>query len=228
MLDAPEKLTQAWKVRLIQEKNPSVDHCDAQWIPAFAGMTKKDQSPTQSWVPVILAKRSPSFPRRRESIKARQSWNTRDLHHGQQTQRNALRIGVINNLKKRVRVAGVPSVDTNGALISSRRCQSMCFDNPINSWFMSSMFSRRILNRSSWGILGCFLFHFGLEVCKVTRLVSPKTCKFNTNDSTIFPYRSIYYCFIQGGLFIVCCIDIDTGLSEVMITAYVYLLGSSE
>ena len=32
-------------IQLIQEKNPSVDHCDAQWIPAFAGMTKKDQSP---------------------------------------------------------------------------------------------------------------------------------------------------------------------------------------
>ena len=46
MVDAPEKKwTQAWKIRLIQEKNPSVDHHDAQWIPAFAGMTKKDHSP---------------------------------------------------------------------------------------------------------------------------------------------------------------------------------------
>ena len=60
-----------------------------------------------------------SFPSRRESIKAHQSWNTRDLHHGQQTQRNALHIGVINNLKQWVRVARVPSVDTNRALISS-------------------------------------------------------------------------------------------------------------
>ena len=60
----------------------------------------------------------------------------------------------------------------------------------------------RTLNRSSWGILGCFLFYFGLEVCKVIRPISPKTCKFNTNNSTIFPYRSIYYCFIQGGLHI--------------------------
>ena len=45
MVDAPEKWTQAWKIRLIQEKNPSVDHYDAQWIPVFAGMTKKDHSP---------------------------------------------------------------------------------------------------------------------------------------------------------------------------------------
>ena len=51
--------------------------------------------------------------------------------------------------EKRARVAGVPSVDTNRALISSRRYQSMCFDNLINSWFMSCMFSRRTLNRSS-------------------------------------------------------------------------------
>ena len=41
-------------------------------------------------------------------------------------------LGVINNLKKRVRVAGVPSVDTNRALISSRFYQSMCFDKLIN------------------------------------------------------------------------------------------------
>ena len=34
-----KKWNQAWKTRLIQEKNPSVDHCDTQWIPAFAGMT---------------------------------------------------------------------------------------------------------------------------------------------------------------------------------------------
>ena len=34
-----KKWAQTWKVRLIQEKNPSVDHRDAQWIPAFAGMT---------------------------------------------------------------------------------------------------------------------------------------------------------------------------------------------
>ena len=141
MLDAPEKLTQAWKIRLIQEKNPCVDHCDTQWILAFAGMTKKDQSPTQSWVPVILAKRSPSFPRRRESIKAHQSWNTRDPHHGQQTQRNALHMGVINKLKNWVLVAGAPSVDANSAFISSRLCQSMCFDSLINSWFMPSLFS---------------------------------------------------------------------------------------
>ncbi len=61
----------------------------------------------------------------------------------QQTQRNALHIGVINNLKNRVRVAGVPSVDTNRALIFLKLYQSMCFDNLINSWFMSSLFSRR-------------------------------------------------------------------------------------
>ena len=140
-----KKWTLAWKIQLIQEENPSVDHYDAQW--------------------------------------------------------NALHIGVINNLKKQVRVARVPSVDTNSALISSRRYQSMpmCFDNLINSWFMSSLFSRRTLNRSSWGILGCFLFHFGLEVCKVIRHVSPKTCKYSTNDLVIFPYESIRYRFIWAG-----------------------------
>ncbi len=54
------------------------------------------------------------------------------------------------------------------------------------------------------GLLEVFwaVFYFGLEVCKVIRPISPKTCKFNTNNSTIFPYRSIYYCFIQGGLHI--------------------------
>ena len=34
-----KKWSLAWKIRLIQEKNPSVNHRDAQWIPAFAGMT---------------------------------------------------------------------------------------------------------------------------------------------------------------------------------------------
>ena len=34
-----KKWTQAWKIRLIQEKPPRVDHRDAQWIPAYAGMT---------------------------------------------------------------------------------------------------------------------------------------------------------------------------------------------
>ena len=58
-----KKWTQAWKIRLIQEKNPSVDHYDAQWIPAFVGMTKKDQSPrshgarhSRKTLPVIPAK----------------------------------------------------------------------------------------------------------------------------------------------------------------------------
>ena len=36
-----KKWPQAWKILLIQEKNSRVDHCDAQWIPACAGMTKK-------------------------------------------------------------------------------------------------------------------------------------------------------------------------------------------
>ena len=42
-------------------KEPNVNHCDAQWIPAYAGMTKKDQSPRSHGFP--------SFSRRRESIK---------------------------------------------------------------------------------------------------------------------------------------------------------------
>ena len=94
------------------------------------GNDKERSITTQSWVPVILAKRSPSFPRRRESIKA----------HPEQV-------------------------------------------------FL--------------GYFGLFLFHLGLEVCKVIRLVSPKTCKFGTNDSAIFPYRSIHYCFIHGGLYMI-------------------------
>ncbi len=35
--------------------------------------------------------------------------------------------------------------------------------------------------------------HFGLEICKVIRLILPKTCKFNTQNSPIFPYKSIHY-----------------------------------
>ena len=97
-----------------------------------------------------------SFLRRRESIKAHQSWNTRDPHHSQQTQRNALHIGVINNLKKRVRVAGAPLMDTNKAPhYLSRLFQSMRFDDLVNSWFVSSMFSD-----ASWtgipDVSGCF------------------------------------------------------------------------
>ena len=182
--------------------------CGSLWCPMDSLLHENDgerfarMTGTHDWVVIDL---SLSFPRRRESIKARQLWNTRDLHHGQQTQRNDLHIGVINNLKKWVRVTEVPSVGTNRALISSRRYQSMCsmcFDNLINSWFMSSLFSRRALNRSSWGIFGCLLFYFGQEVCKVIRPILPKTCKFSTNDSAIFPYRPIHYCFIQGGLVI--------------------------
>ena len=51
----------------------------------------------------VVSDPSLSFPRRRESI-----GHHSDPHHGQQTQRNALHIGVINNLEKRVSVAGVP------------------------------------------------------------------------------------------------------------------------
>ena len=75
---------------------------------------------------------------------------------------------------------------------------------------LSLSFPRRresIKARPEQVFLRCFkLFlwlHFGLEVCKVIRHVSPKTCKFNTNNSAIFPYRSIWYCFIQGGLNII-------------------------
>ncbi len=35
--------------------------------------------------------------------------------------------------------------------------------------------------------------HFGLEICKVIRLILPKTCKFNTHNSPIFPYKSMHY-----------------------------------
>ena len=43
------------------------------------------------------------------------------------------------------------------------------------------------------GYFGLFLFHLGLEVCKVIRLVSLKTCKFSTNNSAKFYYKSILY-----------------------------------
>ncbi len=35
--------------------------------------------------------------------------------------------------------------------------------------------------------------HFGLEICKVIRVILPKTCKFNTHNSPIFLYKSMYY-----------------------------------
>ncbi len=35
--------------------------------------------------------------------------------------------------------------------------------------------------------------HFGLEICKVIRLILPKTCKFNTHNSPIFLYKSMCY-----------------------------------
>ncbi len=33
----------------------------------------------------------------------------------------------------------------------------------------------------------------GLEICKVIRVILPKTCKFNTHNSPIFPYKSMRY-----------------------------------
>ena len=35
--------------------------------------------------------------------------------------------------------------------------------------------------------------HSGLEICKVIRLILPKTCKFNTHNQAIFPYKSMCY-----------------------------------
>ena len=45
MVDAPEKMDPGMEDSVDSKKNPSVDHYDAQWIPAFAGMTKKNHSP---------------------------------------------------------------------------------------------------------------------------------------------------------------------------------------
>jgi len=39
MVDAPEKMGSGMEGPVDSRKEPSVDHCDAQWIPAFAGMT---------------------------------------------------------------------------------------------------------------------------------------------------------------------------------------------
>ena len=44
-IDAPEKMGPGVEDSVDSRKEPSVDHCDAQWIPAVAGMTKKDHSP---------------------------------------------------------------------------------------------------------------------------------------------------------------------------------------
>ncbi len=35
--------------------------------------------------------------------------------------------------------------------------------------------------------------HFGMEICKVIRLILPKTCKFNTHNQAIFLYKSMLY-----------------------------------
>ena len=40
MVDAPEKMGSGMEGPVDSRKEPSVDHCDAQWIPAFAGMTE--------------------------------------------------------------------------------------------------------------------------------------------------------------------------------------------
>ena len=93
------------------------------------GNDKERSITTQSWVSVILAKYSPSFPRRRESIKTHPE----------------------------------------------------------------SVFLR---------YFGLFFVLFWSGSLQGNKAYFTKTCKFNTNNSTIFPYRSIYYCFIQGGLHI--------------------------
>ena len=61
MVDVPEEMDPGMKDSVDSRKAPRVDHSDTQWIPAFAGMTKKDQSPRSHGF-------SP-FSRRRESIK---------------------------------------------------------------------------------------------------------------------------------------------------------------
>ena len=53
-IDAPEKRDPGMKDSVDSRKEPSVDHCDAQWIPAFAGMTKKDHSPRSHGFPPSL------------------------------------------------------------------------------------------------------------------------------------------------------------------------------
>ena len=35
--------------------------------------------------------------------------------------------------------------------------------------------------------------HFGLEICKVIRVILPKTCKFNTHNLPTFLYKSMCY-----------------------------------
>ena len=45
---------------------------------------------------------------------------------------------------------------------------------------------------------GLFLFHFGLEVCKVIRLASPKTRKFNTNDINDISFQYTIALFRAG------------------------------
>ncbi len=40
--------------------------------------------------------------------------------------------------------------------------------------------------------------HFGLEICKVIRLILPKTCKFNTHNQAIFLYKSMHYVLFRS------------------------------
>ena len=53
-IDASEKRDPGMKDSVDSRKEPSVDHCDAQWIPAFAGMAKKDHSPRSHGFPSFL------------------------------------------------------------------------------------------------------------------------------------------------------------------------------
>ena len=53
MVGAPEKMGPGMEDSVDSRKEPSVDHCDAQWIPAFAGMTgnvlREWREPMTTW-----------------------------------------------------------------------------------------------------------------------------------------------------------------------------------
>ena len=69
-VDAPGKMRLGMKDSVDSRKEePSVDHCDAQWIPAFAGMTKKDHSPrSHGFLP--FSQNAPRYPclRRNDAV----------------------------------------------------------------------------------------------------------------------------------------------------------------
>ena len=63
----------------VDSSPPCVDHCDAQWIPAFAGMPKKDQSPRSHGFP-SFPQNAPRHSREGGNPQRRSSHETPAIH----------------------------------------------------------------------------------------------------------------------------------------------------